>query len=110
MAALFDNFKESLELFNINRSIFISVDLVEKFVGRNFAELAFPMCEGLILRNLVRLIRVECTKSFIDLFDSCFGKLSVCLSEKNSRLVKIVFTYLRAGTTHFFKSSNLFNR
>ena len=93
MAAPFDNFKESLELLKVNRPIFVSVDLVEKFVRRNFAELAFPMSESLVLRNLVRLIRVECAKSFCDLFDSCSGKLAIVLSEK-ARVIRVSIFYL----------------
>ena len=93
MAAPFDNFKESLELLKVNRPIFVSVDLVEKFVRRNFAELAFPMSESLVLRNLVRLIRVECTKSFCDLFDSRSGKLAIVLSEK-ARVIRFTIFYL----------------
>ena len=93
MAAPFDNFKESLELLKVNRPIFVSVDLVEKFVRRNFAELAFPMSESLVLRNLVRLIRVECAKSFCDLFDSRSGKLAIVLSEK-ARVIRVSLFYL----------------
>ena len=64
MACSLDDPPESLELFQTDLSIVVDIDLREELIGRNSAERALPVLEGLVLINCIAAIDVENSEHF----------------------------------------------
>ena len=74
VAAALNDLPEAEELLKFNLAVLIYVDLVEKLLGRNFAEASLPVVERLIHVDRVALVRIKQPENFLDLLLQLTGE------------------------------------